>query len=76
MPTNEETVEILEEIRSPNIKASLVNGVFNGIGFVIGSTVVVALAVIVLRPFITLPVIGDALNQIIEAVESKRPQQN
>jgi hypothetical protein len=69
-----ENTKILREIKSPNIKASLINGIFNGVGFVIGSTVVIALVALVLRPFITVPVIGDMINDIIEVVESRRPQ--
>lgn len=69
-----ENTKILKEIRTPNIKASLINGIFNGIGFVVGSTLIIALVALVLRPFITVPVIGDMINDIIEVVESRRPQ--
>ncbi len=69
-----DTEKILKEIRSPNIKASLVNGIFSGIGFIVGSTVVIAIGVLLLRPFVTVPVIGELINDIIEVVESKRPQ--
>jgi hypothetical protein len=69
-----ENTKILREIKSPNIKASFINGIFNGVGFVIGSTVVIALVALILRPFITVPVIGDMINDIIEVVESRRPQ--
>ncbi len=69
-----ENAKILNAIRHPNPKASFVNGIFNGIGFIIGSTIVIAVVVLFLRPFVTVPVIGDMINDIIEVVESKRPQ--
>lgn len=69
-----ENIKILREIRTPNIKASLINGIFSGIGFVIGSTIIIAVVALLLRPFITLPVIGDLINDIIEVVESRQAQ--
>lgn len=50
---------------------NFVRGVFFGFGVLIGGTVVVALVIWILSHFVTIPLIGEYIRQIIEVIEAK-----
>lgn len=48
---------------------NFVQGLFYGLGFVLGTTVLLAIFIASLQQFLTVPLIGDYIKQIIEVVE-------
>lgn len=48
---------------------NFVQGLFYGLGFVFGTTVLLAIVLASLQNFLTVPVVGDYIKQIIEVVE-------
>ncbi|MEO6728347.1 MAG: DUF5665 domain-containing protein [Candidatus Dojkabacteria bacterium] len=75
---NEETLKLLRSIdrklnrlNSLSFPKELIRGLMNGFGFVLGTTVLVAISILILRQFITIPVIGQFVGEIINVVERK-----
>lgn len=60
----------LTEIASPPIWRSFLNGLILGFGTVIGATVLIAILIAVLQNFISIPVVGNWISQIIEVVQA------
>lgn len=56
------------------IKRNIISGVFKGIGFGIGVTIISAIIIIILQKIVKLniPVIGEYVKDIVEIVEKKR----
>ncbi|MEP7103090.1 MAG: DUF5665 domain-containing protein [Candidatus Dojkabacteria bacterium] len=78
LEVDEETVKILKSIdkrlkkfNSFNLPVAFVRGLFTGLGFVFGTTVLLAFTILVLRQFITVPVVGGWVSDIINVVERK-----
>jgi len=61
----------LKKILSLNLRVRFVTGLVQGLGFILGTTVLLALTVLILRQFITVPVIGSWVGDIINVVERK-----
>ncbi len=53
-------------------KVNFLRGIFFGLGSVLGATVLVALAIWLLSLFVDLPVIGDAVQQTQDSLESRQ----
>jgi hypothetical protein len=61
----------LQMLNNPPIWKSFFQGLLMGLGTVIGATLLFALLVGVLRNFITTPIIGEWINDIVEIVENR-----
>jgi uncharacterized protein (DUF2062 family) len=56
---------------SPSLARSFFVGLVGGFAAVLGATVVIAIMIAVLQQFITVPVVGEYIKQIIEVVQRK-----
>jgi hypothetical protein len=61
----------LETLNNPPLWRSFLQGLLTGFGTVVGATILIALMISLLQNFITIPVIGDFVREIIEVVENK-----
>ncbi|MFS8131066.1 MAG: DUF5665 domain-containing protein [Candidatus Dojkabacteria bacterium] len=61
----------LKKLLSLNLRVRFVTGLIQGLGFVLGTTVLLALTILILRQFITIPLIGQFVSEIINVVERK-----
>lgn len=75
---NEEAVETLKSIdlrlkrlNNLNLHYEFIKGLIYGLGFIFGTTLLLAVTILILRQFITVPVIGNFVNEIINVVEKK-----
>lgn len=72
-----EEVSILKEISSkldgikkhPPLWRYLVQGMLIGLGSVLGATVIIALIIALLKTFVSVPIIGEIITQIINLLE-------
>ncbi len=55
----------------PTLVKAFFIGIVGGFGAVLGATVVIAVMIAILQQFITVPVVGEYIKQIIEVVEHK-----
>lgn len=53
------------------IGTHLVRGIVNGFGFALGTTVLLGLMVLILRQFVSIPLIGEFVRQVVEVVETR-----
>jgi hypothetical protein len=75
--SSENEVEILKEIslkldgikKHPPLWRYLVQGMLVGLGSVIGATVIIAIIVALLKTFVSVPVIGEIITQIIALLD-------
>ncbi|CCQ92401.1 conserved hypothetical protein [[Clostridium] ultunense Esp] len=51
---------------------NLVAGITRGLGFTLGTTLVVAVLVVILRNFVTLPIIGEYIADLIDIIDFHR----
>ena len=76
--TKDDEISLLREIsdkldgikKHPPLWRSLANGILIGLGTVIGATVLIGFIVSLLKPLITIPIIGEIIAQIIAAVQT------
>ncbi len=61
----------LEKIQAVTPFRSFVNGVFAGLGTVVGATLIVALLLWILQQADTVPIIGSYISDIIDVVENR-----
>lgn len=54
------------------IYTNFLAGIMRGLGITIGATVIVALVVLVLRQFVSLPLIGEYIAKILDLVDVHR----
>lgn len=66
--------QIEQNVRPPTMLQRVLQGAALGFGTFLGATLVVALAVAVLRPFTHLAGIGERVDRLIRVLESPRPQ--
>jgi hypothetical protein len=62
----------LKRLNALNLHYEFTRGLIHGLGLVIGSTLLIALTIVILRQFITVPVIGEWVVEIIEIVDRRR----
>lgn len=74
---NNETNELLKEINKNIIENKLTplealrNGILSGLGAVLGATIILALLLGLLSQFVTVPVIGNYIKDIVDVVENR-----
>lgn len=61
----------LKRLNRLNLHYELVKGLIYGLGFIFGTTLLLAATLLILRQFITIPVIGQFVSEIINVVEKK-----
>jgi hypothetical protein len=57
---------------SLSLRISLIRGIVVGFGWVLGTTIVVTTVLFFMRPFLSVPYIGEAVKQLVEYVEHSR----
>lgn len=75
--TNLEQIKILQEIslkldgikKAPPLWRYLVQGSLIGLGSVLGATVIIAIVVALLKTFVSVPIVGEIITQIINLLE-------
>ncbi|RMD76684.1 hypothetical protein D6810_03255 [Candidatus Dojkabacteria bacterium] len=72
-----EEIEILEKIykelqrqNKSNLILSFLRGLATGLGITIGTSILITILILVLRQFVSVPVIGEYIKDIVEFVES------
>lgn len=63
--------EKLDNLNHPTIWRSFFQGLLTGFGTVIGATILITIAITILQNFITVPLIGEWVSDIIEIVNSR-----
>jgi hypothetical protein len=62
----------LKKLNSSNgLHMDFLKGLIYGLGFIIGTTILFAVILFILRQFFTVPVIGEYVRQIVEFVQTK-----
>lgn len=61
----------LQKINRIHVPRDFGRGLIQGLGFILGTTVLLALTILVLRQFLTVPVIGEWIKDVIEVVERR-----
>ena len=54
-----------------SLKHAFLKGIFYGLGFFVGSALLVATAIYILSLFNTAPIIGDYINKILLIIQNK-----
>lgn len=60
----------LDQQTRPNLLLHLLRGAATGLGITIGTSLIIAISILVLRQFVSVPVIGEFIVEIIEFVEN------
>jgi hypothetical protein len=62
----------LQKQNRPNLTINFTRGLITGLGVALGTSVLVAMIIILLRNLVTAPVIGTYVKEVVEFVESSR----
>lgn len=61
----------LDNLNHPPLWRYFLQGLLTGLGTIIGATVLLAISIAILRNFITVPVVGEWISDIIEVVQNR-----